>query len=305
MRLRCCRVALVATVQQSLDATRECRHQHVRTLGRSRSELRIVDCGVIWTRSGFTTLPGPLSTAAGVTRTHAADDPNDPPAGHRPRLPAAQAPGAGADAGARVRQGHVFYPEATAERARRPAARRRPGRAGPRPRRQGRRGGPVRQRPALRRLVVLSAWPSRRFGSALGGRCERKPELAASRLRSKRARGPCPAAAARHSCARCSSRSATRSRRTRHPLDEQFPGVGRAATSPSRFGQRARLSELLTHLYVLIPVLDDEKHYWVGDDEVEKLLRHGEGWLAATRRGKRSPALPRASARLSATPSPG
>jgi 3' terminal RNA ribose 2'-O-methyltransferase Hen1 len=32
---------------------------------------------------------------------------------------------------------------------------------------------------------------------------------------------------------------------------------------------------------VLVPVLDDEKHYWVGDDEVDKLLRHGEGWLAA------------------------
>jgi 3' terminal RNA ribose 2'-O-methyltransferase Hen1 len=39
------------------------------------------------------------------------------------------------------------------------------------------------------------------------------------------------------------------------------------------------LSDLLTHLYVLIPVLDDQKHYWVGDDEVEKLLRRGEGWL--------------------------
>jgi 3' terminal RNA ribose 2'-O-methyltransferase Hen1 len=39
------------------------------------------------------------------------------------------------------------------------------------------------------------------------------------------------------------------------------------------------LSDLLTHLYVLIPVLDDDKHYWVGDAEVEKLLRHGEGWL--------------------------
>ena len=28
-------------------------------------------------------------------------------------------------------------------------------------------------------------------------------------------------------------------------------------------------------------MLDDEKHYWVGDDEVEKLLRRGAGWLAA------------------------
>ena len=40
------------------------------------------------------------------------------------------------------------------------------------------------------------------------------------------------------------------------------------------------MSELLTHLYVLLPVLDDDKHYWVGDDEVDKLVRHGEGWLA-------------------------
>jgi 3' terminal RNA ribose 2'-O-methyltransferase Hen1 len=41
----------------------------------------------------------------------------------------------------------------------------------------------------------------------------------------------------------------------------------------------ARLQALLNHLYVLIPVLDDDKHYWVGDDEVEKLLKRGEGWL--------------------------
>lgn len=38
---------------------------------------------------------------------------------------------------------------------------------------------------------------------------------------------------------------------------------------------------MLAHLYVLIPVLDDEKHYWVGDEEVEKLLRRGHPWLAA------------------------
>jgi 3' terminal RNA ribose 2'-O-methyltransferase Hen1 len=40
------------------------------------------------------------------------------------------------------------------------------------------------------------------------------------------------------------------------------------------------LSDLLTHLYVLIPVLDDDKHYWVGSEEVEKLLRRGAGWLS-------------------------
>src|SRR5262249_40422070 len=40
-----------------------------------------------------------------------------------------------------------------------------------------------------------------------------------------------------------------------------------------------RLSALLNHLYVLIPVLDDSKHYWVGEDEIDKLLKRGEGWL--------------------------
>ncbi|AZO51486.1 MAG: 3' terminal RNA ribose 2'-O-methyltransferase Hen1 [Mesorhizobium sp.] len=40
-----------------------------------------------------------------------------------------------------------------------------------------------------------------------------------------------------------------------------------------------RLSGLLNHLYVLIPVLDDAKHYWVGEAEIDKLLSKGEGWL--------------------------
>ena len=43
----------------------------------------------------------------------------------------------------------------------------------------------------------------------------------------------------------------------------------------------ARLADMLTHLYVLIPVLDARKHYFVGDDEVDKLLAKGEGWLQA------------------------
>lgn len=42
-----------------------------------------------------------------------------------------------------------------------------------------------------------------------------------------------------------------------------------------------RVADALNHLYVLLPVLDDGKHYWVAPDEIEKLLRSGEGWLAA------------------------
>lgn len=59
-----------------------------------------------------------------------------------------------------------------------------------------------------------------------------------------------------------------------------YPGVAGPYVSLT-LTATCRLTDLLSHLYVLIPVLDNDKHYWVGDDEVEKLLRHGEGWLAA------------------------
>jgi len=68
---------------------------------------------------------------------------------------------------------------------------------------------------------------------------------------------------------------------TPHALDERFPewGDGRYFTIELRATKV--LADVLSHLYVLIPVLDDDKHYWVNEDEVEKLLRHGEQWLAA------------------------
>ncbi|MFG2419778.1 3' terminal RNA ribose 2'-O-methyltransferase Hen1 [Streptomyces sp. NPDC048448] len=64
-------------------------------------------------------------------------------------------------------------------------------------------------------------------------------------------------------------------------LDTRFPEWG-----ASRYvrlvleSDRLTLAEALRHLYVLLPVLDDAKHYWVSSDEVDKLLRAGEGWLA-------------------------
>src|SRR5438876_4642791 len=64
-------------------------------------------------------------------------------------------------------------------------------------------------------------------------------------------------------------------------LDEQFPEWGGSRYFTVTLEATCRLSDLLTHLYVLVPVLDDDKHYWVGDDEVEKLLRHGGDWLAS------------------------
>jgi 3' terminal RNA ribose 2'-O-methyltransferase Hen1 len=63
------------------------------------------------------------------------------------------------------------------------------------------------------------------------------------------------------------------------PLDARFPSWGESSYWNVTLRTTATLASALTHLYVLIPVLDDEKHYWVGDDEVDKLLRFGSGWL--------------------------
>ena len=159
---------------------------------------------------------------------------------------------------------------------------------------------PVRQRPALRRLVVPERGdrPGLRHrargpvqGPARSWPTTPLPLEARLAVAAVPRRRGVPAAAVR-------AARATRSTRRSHPLDEQFPEWGespllhrraRAATHASR--------ELLTHLYVLVPVLDDDKHYWVGDDEVEKLLRHGEGWLAgAPGAGADRPPLPQAPA---------
>ena len=48
-----------------------------------------------------------------------------------------------------------------------------------------------------------------------------------------------------------------------------------------RLTGEVRLADALNHLYVLLPVLDDAKHYWVSPEEVDKLIRAGGDWLAA------------------------
>ncbi len=66
----------------------------------------------------------------------------------------------------------------------------------------------------------------------------------------------------------------------RLPLDTQFTNWGNSSYFNLTLRHTLKLQELLSHLYVLIPVLDDNKHYYVNDEEITKLLRHGAGWLA-------------------------
>ena len=74
---------------------------------------------------------------------------------------------------------------------------------------------------------------------------------------------------------------ATRSRPGGIRSMRNFPNGRKALPLQRHAGRPGPPAELLAHLYVLIPVLDNDKHYWIDEAEVEKLLRHGGEWLAA------------------------
>jgi len=171
---------------------------------------------------------------------------------------------------------HVFYPEAGVERCTAalvldvdPVALVR-GRQG-----SGGDGGLIEQYVNDRPYAAssfLSVALRRVFASALAGRSEHRPKLAAleipleARLTPLRCRGGIELA-----------------RSLFEPLGyrlETAP-IAEGTYQDVKISAATTLGRMLTHLYVLIPVLDDRKHYWVSADEIEKLLRHGEGWLSS------------------------
>jgi 3' terminal RNA ribose 2'-O-methyltransferase Hen1 len=120
------------------------------------------------------------------------------------------------------------------------------------------------------------------FGTAMAGRSKERPELAAEPIPLVARVAALPCRGGEDFVRRLFEPLGYAVAATSHPLVDET----NAERGPSRYftvelSATKRLSELLSHLYVLIPVVDDEKHYWVGPDEVDKLLRHGEGWLAS------------------------
>jgi 3' terminal RNA ribose 2'-O-methyltransferase Hen1 len=126
---------------------------------------------------------------------------------------------------------------------------------------------------------LLSVALARLFGSAMSGRCARRPELPDVAMPFETCLAALPCAGGDRFLRELFEPLGYSVDATRHPLDEQLPALGPSRIWTVTLRGTCRLSELLTHLYVLVPVLDDDKHYWVGDDEVDKLLRRGEGWL--------------------------
>jgi len=66
----------------------------------------------------------------------------------------------------------------------------------------------------------------------------------------------------------------------RHILDDKFTNWGDSKYFTLKLNHTITLQELLSHLYVMIPALDNDKHYYVSQNEIEKLLEKGKGWLS-------------------------
>jgi 3' terminal RNA ribose 2'-O-methyltransferase Hen1 len=128
---------------------------------------------------------------------------------------------------------------------------------------------------------LLSAAMADTFGSAMGGRSADRPELVETPLPLEFSLPALPCRGG-ESLLRALFEPLGYSVDARQlGLDERFPTWGASPYFSVTLKTTSALHLALTHLYVLIPVLDNTKHYWVGEDEVEKLLAKGEPWLSA------------------------
>ncbi|HEY5833245.1 3' terminal RNA ribose 2'-O-methyltransferase Hen1 [Streptomyces sp.] len=182
---------------------------------------------------------------------------------------------------------HVFYPEASAERTTAalllevdPPALVRRGRG------KGRGGAPdaalaqyVNDRPYAASSLLAVALRTV-FASALRGECRALPERAAAPLPLRIKVPALPARGGAALVVRLFEPLGWRVSAQPVALDARFPEWGESRYVGLVLEGELRLADALRHLYVLLPVLDDAKHYWVAPDEVDKLLRFGEGWLA-------------------------
>lgn len=118
------------------------------------------------------------------------------------------------------------------------------------------------------------------FGSALSGKSKDRPDLVDQPIPLSATLAVLPCRGGESFLRRLFEPLGYRVQVTGSALDETFPEWGESPYFTVTLEGNLPLRALLSHLYVLVPVLDNDKHYWVGDDEVQKLLRHGEGWLA-------------------------
>lgn len=178
-----------------------------------------------------------------------------------------------------VGKAHVFYPEATEERCTvalvidiNPVTLARTSR-----------------RASLRQYVndrpyVASSFMStallKVFGSAMSGSSKDRPDLATTPISLTARLAMLPSKGGEPILRRLFEPLGYEVVAKSHQLDERFPAWGASEYLTVELNGQQTLANLLQHLYVLIPTLDDDKHYWVDRAEVDKLLLRGSEWLA-------------------------
>lgn len=179
---------------------------------------------------------------------------------------------------------HVLYPEATAERCTAavllevdPIALVRSGRG--RSSEGFTLGQYVNDRPYAASSLLAVAL-GKLFRTAMNGRCDARPTLAASAIPLEIHIPALPCRGGAPLAERFFAPLGWTVDARPIPLDPEIPAWGDSRYVDLHLTGELRLADALNHLYVLMPVLDDAKHYWVDTEEVEKLIRAGEGWLA-------------------------
>ena len=126
----------------------------------------------------------------------------------------------------------------------------------------------------------MSAALSKAFSSAMNGKCKDKPELVETKLPFEVTIAVIAAPKGGEILIRKFFEPLGYNvELVRHTLNNQFPEWGDSKYFTLKLQHTLTTKELLCHLYVLIPALDNEQHYFVSEDDIEKLLQKGEGWL--------------------------
>jgi 3' terminal RNA ribose 2'-O-methyltransferase Hen1 len=126
---------------------------------------------------------------------------------------------------------------------------------------------------------MLSVALGKVFRTAMTGRCDARPELAGVAVPLEVHLPALPSRGGADLVQRLFAPLGWAVSATPIPLDPQLPGWGASPYVDVRLRGTLPVSEALKQLYVLMPVLDDSKHYWVSEDEIDKLMRAGAGWL--------------------------
>ncbi|MBR5410526.1 MAG: 3' terminal RNA ribose 2'-O-methyltransferase Hen1 [Clostridia bacterium] len=127
----------------------------------------------------------------------------------------------------------------------------------------------------------LSTALVRVFGTAMNGKCDKKPELVDQPLDLTACVHMLPCRGNEEMPKEVFEPLGYTVETRQTELDEVFPEWGGSAYIDLTLHGNVTVAALLNHLYVLIPVFDRQKHYFVSEEEIEKLLKHGEGWLNA------------------------